>query len=161
MKALRYNTGALEYEAAYGKFKISIDPNLLKRVQTAMQEIEELKAQCPDEIGIDTAWELDGKIKEIVNRAFGTDISRAAFGGANVLWQTESGLSLFEEFFNVFLPELRRDAESLAEQRQQRVRPEVAKYLPQEPNPEPAPAGIDVDKLTPEQKKALLAALLQ
>ena len=38
MKALRYNTGALEYEAAYGKFKISIDPNLLKRVQTAMQD---------------------------------------------------------------------------------------------------------------------------
>ena len=160
MKALRYNTGALEYEAAYGKFKISIDPNLLKRVQTAMQEIEELKTQYPDEINIDTAWELDGKIKEIVNRAFGTDISRAAFGGANVLCKTESGLSLFEEFFNVFLPELRRDAESLAEQRQQRVRPEVAKYLPPE-QPKQEQPDIDVDKLTPEQKKALLEALLQ
>ncbi len=156
---IHYATCTREYEAEYGVIRLNIDINLLHRVKGSLQKVKAMMAEYPGNLTVETAIELDWKIKQLLNDTFGTDISAAAFGGANIFAETESGKFLFEEFFAAFLPVLKHDIETAFPQKDPAVRPEAAKYLLPEAQPKSDP-GIDIAAMTAEQKSALLKALL-
>lgn len=156
---IHYATCTREYEAEYGVIRLNIDVNLLHRVKESLQKVEAMMAEYPGNLTVETAIELDGKVKQLLNDTFGTDISAAAFGGANIFAETHSGKFLFEEFFSAFLPVLEHDIEAAFPKMKQEIRPEAAKYLLPETQPK-SDTGLDIASLTPEQKNALLKALL-
>lgn len=174
MKSINFDEGYKTYavngdESRVIKIRIS-DFNLLKRVESAMTEIESLKNKYNGKLSENTMIEFDSSVRKIIDKAFDSDICANAFGSANICTVVNGGKLLFESFFEAFIPLLKSDLNAAVmnkKVRQPELRPEVQKYIA---DTETAPiAGLaepykpslpDVSRLTPDEKRALIAQLI-
>lgn len=174
MKPINFDEGYKSYavngdESRVIKVRIC-DFNLLKRIEAAMSEIESLKEKYSGKLDEKTMIEFDSSVRQLINKAFDADICTNAFGNANICTVVSSGKLMFEAFFEAFVPILKADINAVVMNRkmkQPELRPEVQKYIDA---PAIAPvAGLakpydpplpDVSRLTPEEKRALIAQLI-
>lgn len=174
MKSINFDEGYKTYavngdESRTVKIKIT-DFNLLKRVEAAMTEIESFKEKYNGKPNENTLLELDSSIRQIIDKAFDSDICSVAFGNSNIFSVVGNGKYLFEAFFEAFMPILESDIRNVVMTKkvnQPDIRPEVQKYID---TPKIAPiAGLaepykrdflDVSQLTPEEKRELLTQLI-
>lgn len=174
MKSINFDEGYKSYavngdENRVIKVKVA-DPNLIKRINSALTEIESLKEKFSGKPDENTLIEFDGSVRQLIDKAFDSDICANDFGNANLCAVVGSGKLLFESFFEAFLPILKADVRAAAMNRkmkQPKLRPEVQRYID---SPAIAPvAGLakpynpplpDVSELTPEEKRALIAQLI-
>lgn len=173
MKSIKFDEGYEEYMISDDPsriIKIRLgDPNLLKRIRTAMKETEELCERYKS-AGADTEkmLEFDKEFREVINKAFDSDICTPIFGNCSAMALTSSGEFLFRAFWDALIPQLEADIKAkkmTAKLNAPQVRPEVQKYL-DAPTVKPVAAMAkpytevpDISNLTPEQKAALLAQL--
>lgn len=174
MKSINFDEGYKTYaingdESRVIKIKIG-DFNLLKRVEAAMTEIESLKDKFSGKLNENTMIEFDSSVRHIIDKAFDSDVCENAFGSASICTVVSGGKLLFESFFEAFMPLLKSDLNAAVmnkKVRQPELRPEVQKYI-DTPKIDPI-AGLkepykpdfpDVSKLTPEEKRALIAQLI-
>lgn len=174
MKSINFDEGYKTYavngdENRVIRIKIT-DLNLLKRCETAMSEIESLKEKSKGRSDENTMVEFDKNVRRIIDKAFDSDICANAFGDANICTVVKDGKLLFEAFFEAFIPMLEIDIKAAfanKKVKQPELRPEVQKYI-DEPKITPV-AGLaepyksslpDVSKLTPDEKRALIAQLI-
>lgn len=175
MKSINFDEGYETYavngdESRVIKIRIS-DFNLLKRAESMMTEIESLEDKYSGKLDVNTMIEFDSSVREIIDKTFDTDFCEKAFGNANICTVVnDDGKRLFESFFETFIPILKSDISAAVmnkKVRQPELRPEVQKYIA---DTETAPiAGLaepykpalpDVSKLTPDEKRALIAQLI-
>ncbi|MDO4863467.1 MAG: hypothetical protein Q4A05_04780 [Ruminococcus sp.] len=177
MKSINFDEGYKEYainndEQRVIRIRLS-DMNLLKRVETAMKETKELVGKYKKAPSAEELVQFDSEVREVINKAFGSDICTPVLGSASVLTLATNGKLLLFEFFDAFLPVIKADIEAAmmtAKLKQPEIRPEVSKYLdPVTVAPVSKPiAGMtkpfgelpDVSGLTPEQKRQLMAQLI-
>ncbi len=174
MKSINFDEGYKTYavngdESRVIKIRIS-DFNLLKRVESAMTEIESLKNKYNGKLSENTMIEFDSSVRKIIDKAFDSDICANAFGSANICTVVNGGKLLFESFFEAFIPLLKSDLNAAVmnkKVRQPELRPEVQKYIadtetaPVAGFTEPyKPAFRDFSQLTPDEKRALIAQLI-
>lgn len=173
----------ISFDEGYREFKLNgddsrvirirlSDPNLLNRIQNAMDRIDELAEKYKGQKDPELIPELNEDVKNFINDAFGSDICTPAFGSASPFTVLPDGQFLFSAFFDAFLPVLKEDMKIVAKslKANKQVRKEVQKYLePVSVAPMSAPiAGLakppvalpDVSGLTDEQKRQLIAQLI-
>jgi len=174
MKSINFDEGYEEYMIADDPTRVIKlrlgDPNLLKRIKSAMEETEGLLTKYKTVSDEEALHEFDAEFRGIVNKAFGSDICTPVFGDYSVLTLTSSGEFLFTAFFDAFIPQLEADIKAKVMTKKvnsSEIRPAVKKYL-DAPTIKPV-AGLsqpfstgapDVSDLTPDQKKMLLEQLL-
>lgn len=166
MQNISFNEGYKEYklnndDSRVLKIRIS-DPNLMSRIDTAMQKINKLMEKYKNRPNAQELPEFDKDVKELINDAFGSDICTPIFGSASVLTPLPNGEMLLFSFFNAFLPVLKADMEALKitmklkQPAQPEARQEVQKYLgPVTVAPMAKPVLPDISGLTPEQRELL------
>lgn len=174
MKSINFDEGYKTYAVNGDKSRVvkikTGDFNLLKRVEAAMTEIESLKEKYSGKPDENTMIEFDSSVRQLIDKAFDSEVCAAAFGNANICTVVSGGKLLFEAFFEAFMPLLKADIKAAImtkKANQPELRPEVQKYID---TPKIAPAaGLaepyktaipDVSQLTPEEKRALLAQLI-
>lgn len=174
MKSINFDEGYKTYavngdESRVIKVKIT-DFNLLKRIESAMTEIESLKDEYSGKPNEDTMIAFDSSVRKIIDKAFDSDVCANAFGSANICTVVSDGKLLFEAFFEAFIPLLESDINAALMNKkihQPEMRPEVQKYI-DAPTVKPVvglaepykPALPDVSRLTPDEKRALIAQLI-
>lgn len=174
MKSINFDEGYKTYavngdESRVIKIRIS-DFNLIKRVEAALTETESLKEKYSGKPDENAMIEFDSNVRKIIDKAFDSDVCANAFGDANICTVVSGGKLLFESFFEAFMPILKSDVSAALmnrKVRQPELRPEVQKYIA---DTETAPiAGLaepykpalpDVSRLTPDEKRALIAQLI-
>lgn len=174
MKSINFDEGYKNY-AVNGDEKRIIrvrvtDINLLKRVEAALTEVESLKEKYSGRPDKKTLLDFDRNVRDLIDKAFDSEICAPAFGDANICAPVSGGKLLFESFFEAFMPVLKADLSAAVmnkKVRQSELRPEVQKYIA---DTETAPvAGLaepyksalpDVSRLTPDEKRALIAQLI-
>lgn len=174
MKSINFDEGYKTYainddENRVIKIKIG-DFNLLKRLESSMDEIEALKEKFSGKLDENTMIEFDSNVRQLIDKAFDSDVCTNAFGNANICTVVSSGKFLFEAFFEAFMPILKADLNAVVMNEkinQPEIRPEVQKYIdPPKITPivglsEPYKRDfLDVSQLTPEDKRALIAQLI-
>lgn len=177
MKSINFDEGYKEYKInddAQRTIRIRLtDPNLLNRINEAMEKTEQLTRKYKNRPSASELISLDKEVRAIVNDAFGTDVCTPVLGSSNVLTLSADEKFVLISFFYAFLPILKEDIEAAAmtmKLRQPEIRPEVNKYLePVTVAPVSKPIAAlsapfddglpDVSRYTPEQKAALLAKL--
>lgn len=174
MKSINFDEGYEPYaingdESRAIRIRIS-DFNLLKRVESAMTEIESLKGKYSGRRDENTMIEFDSSVRKIIDKAFDSDVCANVFGNANICTTESDGKLLFESFFEAFIPILKSDISAALmnkKVRQPELRPEVQQYIadtetaPVAGLAEPyKPALPDVSRLTPDEKRALIAQLI-
>lgn len=174
MKSINFDEGYKTYavngdESRIIKIRIS-DFNLLKRVKSAMTEIESLKEKYSGKPDKNAMIEFDSSVREIIDKAFDSDVCANAFGSANICTVVNDGKLLFESFFEAFMPILKSDLNAAVmnkKVRQPELRPEVQKYIadtkttPVAGLAEPyKPVFRDFSQLTPDEKRALIDQLI-
>lgn len=174
MKSINFDEGYKTYaingdESRTIKIRLN-DFNLIKRVKAMMTEIESLKDKYSGKLDANTMIEFDSSVREIIDKAFDTDLCANAFGNANICNVVNSGKLLFESFFEAFMPILKSDLNAAVmnkKVRQLELRPEVQKYIadtetaPVAGLAEPyKPAFRDFSQLTPDEKRTLIAQLI-
>jgi len=112
MKSINFDEGYKTYavngdESRVIKIKVA-DFNLLKRVEAAMAEIESLKKKYSGKPDENTLTEFDSSIRQLIDKAFDSDVCSNAFGNANIC-TVSGGKLLFEAFFEAFMPILKAD----------------------------------------------------
>ena len=168
MKSLNFDSGIREYAVNGDESRIVrvniTDLNLGKRIEDLSAEFDRMKEKYR-EIGTPTAqqlYELDHDVRAMLNAAFDSDICTPAFGGANCCSPVGNGRMLCEGFVDALLEQIKAD---IAEIRPAagKPRPAVQAYLdePQTVTQPVIPGSPVIGELTPEQKRALIAALLK
>lgn len=129
------------------------DVNTMKRYEEASEKIEALKnvPRTPEGLA-----ELDRQVREQLNYTFGTDICTAAFGDVNLLSPVEGGKMLFEAFLEAFLPQYKKDAESVLGAAKIRLNDKAELYAGQV---SARPVLSTKPELTPEQESFLRSLL--
>ena len=129
------------------------DMNTFKRYEEATEKIEALKnvPRTPEGLA-----ELDRQVREQLNYTFGTDICTAAFGDVNLLSPVEGGKMLFEAFLEAFLPQYKKDAESVLGAAKIRLNNKAELYAGQVSS---RPVLSSKPELTPEQESFLRSLL--
>jgi len=129
------------------------DVNTMKRYEEATEKIEDLKnvPRTPEGLA-----ELDRQVREQLNYTFGTDICTAAFGDVNLLSPVEGGKMLFEAFLEAFLPQYKKDAESVLGAAKIRLNDKAELYAGQV---SARPVLSSKPELTPEQESFLRSLL--
>lgn len=174
MKSINFDEGYKTYaingdESRTIKIRIG-DLNLKNRLESALTEIEALKDKYIGKADENTISEIDSSVRKIIDKAFDSEVCTNVFGNASVFTLRNDGKPLFEVFFESLLPVLESDINTIGinkKVRQPELRPEVQKYIA---DTETAPiAGLaepykpvlpDVSKLTPDEKRALIAQLI-
>lgn len=174
MKSINFDEGYKNY-AVNGDEKRIIrvrvaDINLIKRVESALTEIEQLKEKYRGRQDKNTLLDFDRNVRDLIDKAFDSEICAPAFGDANICAPVSGGKLLFESFFEAFMPMLKADLSAAVMNKKMNtpeLRSEVSKYI-EDPVISPV-AGLaepykpmlpDVSRLTPEEKRALLAQLI-
>lgn len=129
------------------------DVNIFKRYEEASEKIEALKnvPRTPEGLA-----ELDRQVREQLNYTFGIDICTAAFGDVNLLSPVEGGKMLFEAFLEAFLPQYKKDAESVLGAAKIRLNNKAELYAGQV---SARPVLNGKPELTPEQESFLRSLL--
>lgn len=101
------------------------DANLMYRMEKAEKQIESILSNemTPD---AKTVYEADRQLKAVIDEAFNADISSHVFGGANCMSPVGNGDTLFESFFNAFIPVIKKDHEAYQAKRRDKVNSYVA-----------------------------------
>lgn len=174
MKSINFDEGYKNY-AVNGDEKRIVrvrvtDINLLKRVEAALTEIESLKGKYSGRPDKNTLLDFDKNVRDLIDKAFDSEICAPAFGDANICAPVSGGKLLFESFFEAFMPMLKADLSAAVMNKKlnpPELRPEVRKYV-EDPVISPV-AGLaepykpmlpDVSRLTPEEKRSLIAQLI-
>ena len=89
------------------------DPNLIKRIETAMSDIEKFKNSITNETTLPEVYEkFDKLVKDKIDFAFGEGTSKAVFGDLNCLTvANDKGECVFETFLAAIMPVIRNDIE--------------------------------------------------
>lgn len=127
METLKFDEGFREYDINGDKSRIvrfRVDPNLKERVEKAMADIEQLRAKYGNMKG-DDLYKAGVEFREIINRAFDSDICTPAFGNASPFAIVGGEKMLYEAFLEALLPALEKEFKAV----QTKPRPEVQKYL--------------------------------
>lgn len=127
METLKFDEGFREYDINGDKSRIvrfRVDPNLKERIEKAMEDIEQLRAKYGNMKGSDL-YKAGVEFREIINRAFDSDICTPAFGNASPFAIVGGGKMLYEAFLEALLPALEKEFKAV----QTEPRPEVKKYL--------------------------------
>lgn len=127
MESLKFDEGFREYDINGDKSRIvrfRVDPNLKERIEKAMADIEQLRAKYGNMKG-DDLYKAGVEFREIINRAFDSDICTPAFGNASPFAIVGGGKMLYEAFLEALLPALEKEFRAV----QTETRPEVKKYL--------------------------------
>lgn len=127
MESLKFDEGFREYDINGDKSRIvrfRVDPNLKERIEKAMADIERLREKYGNMKG-DDLYKAGMEFREIINRAFDSDICTPAFGNASPFAIVGGGKMLYEAFLEALLPALEKEFKAV----QTEPRPEVKKYL--------------------------------
>lgn len=127
METLKFDEGFREYDINGDKSRIvrfRVDPNLKERIEKAMADTEQLRAKYGNMKGNDL-YKAGMEFREIINRAFDSDICTPAFGNASPFAIVGGGKMLYEAFLEALLPALEKEFRAV----QTETRPEVKKYL--------------------------------
>ena len=175
MQSLNFEIGNYKEYAINGDesniIKIDVsDLGFVERFKTALSEIEEYQKELknvkvPDE---NILAEMDAKAREIINKAFDSDVCSKAFGNKNCFSTASNGKSIIVNFLEAFIPIIEKDFESTLQAQQIQLEEKTEKYTkPIIEQSKPPIAGmvsqptIDISKLTSEQKNAMLKELLK
>lgn len=161
MQNIQFDDGCKSYminndESKIIRVNIS-DLNIHKRYEAAKDkmfaEIDRIK---DSDITPEDLAQADKTIRDNLNCIFGSDICTAAFGQTNVLSMVSGGKLLIESFLDAFLPMITADIKAVSEAAKISLEDKTAKYIaPVTDKP------VDVDSLTPAQKKVLLEQLIK
>lgn len=164
MQSINFEVGNYKEYAINGDenntIKIDVsDIGLIKRLRKAMEEIDEYQKQFEgkEEADENLVSELDEKAREIINKAFDSDVCTKAFGNKNCMSAASNGLPNIVNFLNAFIPVIQNDFKSEIEKEQKTLEEKTAKYI--EPVVNNSAPEIDVSALSQEQKKALIEEL--
>lgn len=164
MQSINFEVGNYKEYALNGDenntIKIDVsDIGLIKRLRKAMEEIDEYQKQFEgkEEADENLVSELDEKAREIINKAFDSDVCTKAFGNKNCMSVASNGLPNMVNFLNAFIPVIQNDFQSEIEKEQKTLEEKTAKYI--EPVVKNSAPEIDVSALSQEQKKALIEEL--
>ena len=161
MKNLNFDSGIREYAINGDESRVIricvTDMNLGKRIADCENDVEQIaekygSIEHPD---MEQLFELDREVRAVVDKAFGAGVSETAFGTVNCCSPVGGGKLLFEGFVTALAAQIKADVQAAA---QQRVRPEVAAYLPE--HTDHPPDLPQIDQLTEAEKIALLKRLL-
>lgn len=131
MQSLVFDIGCKEYDINGDSSRVirvnTSDWNILRRVsdlKTAIAErVKKLGEENGDE-GFDALMsrlsEVEGEVREEVDRAFGSPVCDAAFGSLNCL-SFAGGQPVVLNFLNALLPEMQKDLEAETEQAYRRI----------------------------------------
>lgn len=126
MKTINFDNGVREY-ALNGDEKNVIrvnvsDVNLMHRLAQLENKVNEMLGGAQSgELTGEALFKLDTELKAAVNEAFGADICTPAFGAVNCLSPVSDGRTIFESFFEAFLPAIKEDIESFAKARAEKA----------------------------------------
>lgn len=156
MQKIEFDEGYRTYQIGDDEkrvIRIRLDPDLITRIKDAEKRITELESRLENTSAEDLTA-LSNEMKTIINDAFKTDICEPVFEGANIFTPVSSSKTLFQSFFEAFMPVLEADIKSF-EPLPTAPRPEVQQYL-KEKKP-----TLDIGSLTADEKRELLEKLLK
>ena len=156
MQKIEFDEGYRTYQIGNDEkrvIRIRLDPDLIIRIKDAEKKITELEDRLKN-TSVDDLTFLSNEMKTIINDAFKTDICEPVFEGANIFTPVSSGKTLFQSFFDAFMPVLEADIKAF-EPVSAAPRPEVQQYL-KEKKP-----SLDIGSLTADEKRELLEKLLK
>lgn len=141
------------------------DAGLMSRLKTAEENLVKAAENVSEMPTVQSLEELDRVARESVDHMFGSGTSDIAFGDINCMSMNEEGEFICLAFINAIAPVLAEDisaaAQNIKAQPASFDNEKVNKYLADKPFiPLAEPAVPDVDKLTAQQKEALLRRLL-
>lgn len=151
MKSIAFATGMREYAINGDESNVIrvnlMDMNLPTRMKAVGKQLDALATEFEAQpVTPETATELDAKIRCIMNEAFGTDICTPAFGSTNCLSPVDAdGTTLWQAFFRALMAQIKEDLAAM--------RPQQSVVEMHNSN------SLDIDALTPEQKRRLAALL--
>lgn len=174
MKSINFDEGYKTYaingdESRVIKIKID-DFNLYERLKSTLAEVESLEEKFSGKPDENTITKLDSDVRQLIDKAFDSDICATVFGNTNIFSIVNGDKFLYEAFFEAFMPILKADINAVVMNmkiNQPEVRPEVQKYI--DPPKITPVAGLaepykkdflDISQLTPEDKRALIAQLI-
>lgn len=117
MQSINFDTGYKTYTINGDEnnvIRVNLaDPNLRKRMETALRDIDDFKNSIKSDTTLPEVYEkLDDLVKSKIDFAFGEGTSRAVFGNLNCLTPVnDKGECVFETFFAAILPVIKRDME--------------------------------------------------
>lgn len=164
MKSINFAVGNYKEYAINGDetktVKIDVsDIGFIDRFKKAVLEIEDYQKKLeavisPDE---DILVEIDRKAREILNKAFDSDVCSAAFGNKNCFSVTANGNPIIINFLEAFVPIIQQDFKNASEDQKIKIKDKTDKYIT--PVVSQSNTPIDISKLTNEQRSAILKEL--
>jgi hypothetical protein len=129
MKSINFDSGFREY-ALNGDEKNTVkinttDINLIGRIKEMENKVNDLQSEIKntESLSPELIEKIDRELRNVINKAFDTDICTPAFRNANLLSPTQNGGLLFMGLLNALTEAVKADVEST------KTRPEVQKYL--------------------------------
>lgn len=117
MQSINFDTGYKTYTINGDEnnvIRVNLaDPNLIKRIETAMSDIEKFKNSITNDTTLPEVYEkFDKLVKDKIDFSFGVGTSKAVFGDLNCLAvANDKGECIFETFLAAILPAIQADME--------------------------------------------------
>lgn len=117
MQSINFDTGYKTYTINGDEnnvIRVNLtDPNLIKRIETAMSDIEKFKNSITNDTTLPEVYEkFDKLVKDKIDFSFGIGTSKAVFGDLNCLAvANDKGECIFETFLAAILPAIQADME--------------------------------------------------
>ena len=146
------------------------DLAFVDRFKTAMSEIADYQKELesisdPSE---DIFSDMDRRAREIVNKAFDSDVCTKVFGNKNCFSPAGNGKPVIHNFLEAFIPVVENDFKSVFQAQQIKLEEKTDKYIKPVIKQSKPPvigmtpqAAVDISSLTQEQKNAMLMELLK
>lgn len=164
MQSINFEIGNYKEYAINGDerntIKIDVsDIGIIDRLQTAMAEISDYQQKLDSitEPSDSVVSEMDSTAREIINKAFDSDVCTKAFGSKNCFSVASNGQPVIINFLNAFMPIIKNDFSLAIENQQSELKGKTSKYI--DPVVNGPATEIDVSTLSEGQKKALIEEL--